>query len=622
MDKSIVKKLKNKIKFLYLWIWELFQRKLGMRPPLRYYLLTIKGLQRNKTNKQILRLLKEAVNNYPNNNKLHTELALICMKFENWKEANSHWSIVLDSTKGKPDPAIFSEFGRSLRREGKLEDGKRILERGLSIYPNDVNVLFERAEIARRQREWEISIKYLQTIFETCQKVPPARFYLRMGFSYQKLQELNKADVILKLGIDEYPSSIRLMTEYVMVAIFQRDWNKAKKRLEKLIKKFGNRAPIEESVKLAVVNQILGYADKAAELYSTVFEERAKEIQTKQYKKYLKVILFDNGESRIEFYKKLYSTNTVVITFDSINISWNEVPFGFNFLLKENVDIIAVRRRRKDSYQQDLSIADFYESVNVLTSYYERKVAYGFSLGAYSALYFGSSINCDILSLSPRNSAHPMHGEKLAAGYEFNHDLSHKVNSSITPVIAFDPKNEIDKEYIETELKRSYPNGLFLEFPYAGHRIAPFFLQIGILKDIVQRVINGEEIPNYKKISRNNSHQYLRVLGNACLRRNKIRWAFDLGERAVNIAPDDAQSNILKIRALIRLEKYDMAIETAELANQLITNNETLHLLLINLYIQKKYNSKAKVLIENGIKKFGKSVGLMEANQLIKKTEI
>lgn len=614
MDKSIVKK----IKILYLWVWDLVLSKLSVRPPLRYYLLKMKELQRNKANKQTLKLLNEAIENYPNNIRLHTELALTYMKMKNWKEANNHWKIVLDTVKDKLNPVMYSRFGRSLRREGKLKEAKRILEKGLSIYPDDSNILFERAEIARRQSKWETSIKYLQMIFDTYQGIPPARVYLRMGFSYKMLRKYKKAEVAFKKGTQNYPKSVKLMSEYSMTAIHQKDWNKAEKRLKKLIKKFGNQTPLEEIVKLAVVYQILGNYNKATELFTTVFEERVEEIQKKQNKNYLKFVLFDNGESRIEFYKRLYLTTTVVITFDSINIRWNEDPFGFNFLLKENVDIVAVRRRKSDSYQQDLSIDEFYQAVHVLVDYYVKKVAYGFSLGAYSALYFGSSINCDILSLSPRNSAHPIHGEKLAPGHEFNHHISHKVNSTITPVIAFDPKNDIDREYIETELKRSYPNGLFLEFPYAGHRIAPFFLQIGILKDIVQRVINGEEIPDYKNVPRGNSYQYLRVLGNACLRRNKVKWACDLGERAVSIASNDAQSNLLKIRALMRLGKYDKAIEAAEVANELVTNNETLYLLLINLYLQKDYTSKAKLLMENGLKRFSKSKSFMETYQQIK----
>lgn len=38
---------------------------------------------------------------------------------------------------------------------------------------------------------------------------------------------------------------------------------------------------------------------------------------------------------------------------------------------------------------------------------YRDKIAYGFSLGAYGALYYTSPVNCRILALSPRLSIHP-----------------------------------------------------------------------------------------------------------------------------------------------------------------------------------------------------------------------
>lgn len=587
----------KKIRTFYVWVWESILGKFPITPSVRYYSFKVKKLQRRREFKQALQLLQEAVESHPLDIRFHTDLALAYMEEKQWKEANKHWEVILRYSEKEINPAFFADFGRSLRRENKLDRAQKILEKGLSIYPKDSNILFERAEIARRKKEWKTSIKYLQKSFVTYEGTPPIKFYLRKALSYQKSDNLSQASVILKKGVDVYPDSPRISIEYAMIAIIGRNWKEANKRLENLIERFDKKVPLEERLKWAIVNQIIGNYDKANEVFTKTFENLKEQSKLKEKNDFFKIVLFDNGESRIEFYKKFHSTNTVVVTFDSINIQWDEKPFGFNFLLKENVDIIAVRRRKNDSYQQDLSIDDFYDAVNVLADYYTRKVSYGFSLGAYSALYFGSSINSEILSLSPRNSTHPMHEEKLISGYKFKHDLSHKVNANISPVIAFDPKNSTDREYVEKELKKSYPNGIFLEFPYSGHRIAPFFLQIGILKDIVQRVIKGEKIPNYKNVSRCKSHQYLRVLGNACLRRNKNNWALKLGKRAVEIAPEDVQANILKISALTYLGKNEKAIKAAETANELIIDNEPLRLLLIKLYKENNYIIKAKLLV-------------------------
>lgn len=389
-------KIRNKLRNIYLLIWNLGKNKFRLRPPVNYYFLKLRRLQ---SGNQKIKLLKEAIRIHPQNAILHKDLALIYMSEKMWKQANEHWLFLLDTLQAAAESAIYSNYGRSLRREGKLNDGKEVLTQGLYVFPNDPEILFERAEIARREKDWKTSLEYLYKSKNNYQGDLPIRFYLRGVLSHRKSYQFQEADHLLEEAMQVYPKSLKLLKEYAMLAIISRKWSVAKERLEDIIGKFDNSILTDELMRLAIVYQIEGDYSKANYFFEKAFVESEKEDTTNDF---MKVNLFDNGESRIEFYKKKHVTSTVVITFDSINIQWSKEPFGFRFLMKENVDIIAVRRRRKDSYQQDLSLGDFYEAVNTLANYYRRKVAYGFSLGAYSALYFGSSLNCNILSLSPR----------------------------------------------------------------------------------------------------------------------------------------------------------------------------------------------------------------------------
>src|SRR5690625_2259146 len=101
-------------------------------------------------------------------------------------------------------------------------------------------------------------------------------------------------------------------------------------------------------MKLGMLHQIIGNHQEASGLF-----KRIEAIQDKNTQKHQKIILFDNGESRIEFYKKNHVAEKVIITFDSINMEWDGQPFGFSLLKKQNIDIIAVRKRKKQTYQQD-----------------------------------------------------------------------------------------------------------------------------------------------------------------------------------------------------------------------------------------------------------------------------
>lgn len=483
--------MKNKIKskgiYLYFVFWDFIdKRNIIIKPPVTYYIRKHNFFVRRKNPTEAAEYLIKGLASYPKDFRLNWNLAKYYTSVKNWKQALKFWENVF-KYESKVDVSGYCSYARVLRRLGDYKNAQEIVEKGLRIYPSNVN----------------LNVESLRVSICNCQ-------WIRAVGHYEYLEGIN------------YEISIALQ------------------------------------IKVVIGYQILGQFSKAETMLNRI--NKNNELR----KKYTKIVLFDNGESRIEFYKQHFNANKICITFDSINITWDQKPFGFKFLIKEGVDIIAVRRRKDDSYQQDLSLEEFYTTVKPLVDFYDKIIAYGFSLGGYSALYYGSSLNCDILALSPRNSIHPVYGSKKEKFNEFNHYLNQKMNDNITPVIAYDPKNKIDKNYIQNELKRAYPNGVFLGFPFVGHRIAPFFKQVGILKDIIRRIINGDELPSYKSINKVNSHQYLRVLGNECLKRKKYCWALSLGIKATELAPNDLQSNRLKIRALVHLEKYEDAIAAAE----------------------------------------------------------
>jgi hypothetical protein len=191
--------------------------------------------------------------------------------------------------------------------------------------------------------------------------------------------------------------------------------------------------------------------------------------------------------------------------------------------MQQNCDVIAVRKRTTTSYHQDLSREDFYNAISSLVNGYKRKVAYGSSLGAYCAIYYGSRIeNCQILSLAPRNSAHPYYGLKLKEKVLFRHSLTQPYSPHLSPIISYDPKDQIDNTYVKGDVIDAFPNAHYIECPYAGHTTIRYFLEMGVLKDLVISVIHGHEVPTIHKHLRSRSPQFLVGLGNACLERNKV----------------------------------------------------------------------------------------------------
>lgn len=224
-------------------------------------------------------------------------------------------------------------------------------------------------------------------------------------------------------------------------------------------------------------------------------------------------------------------------------------------------------------------------------------------MGGYSALYYCSNIDCEIIALSPRNPAHPIYGEKKFKGtVSFNHNLSNPYNPNISPIIVYDPKDKIEGKYVKNELIKSFPNSSFLTLPYVGHSTAKFLLDIGFLKNMVLKVLKGNRFLFYDRNKRFKSSIYLRNLGRECLRRNKINWALSLANRAIEKSLDDHNAYILKIDTLMEMNKYEEAVSIAENAVFLFNNNEKIRLLLIELYCRTQNIDKAKGAIENSLR--------------------
>src|SRR5699024_3593821 len=203
----------------------------------------------------------------------------------------------------------------------------------------------------------------------------------------------------------------------------------------------------------------------------------------------------------------------------------------FKALSEQDIDVVSVSKRTKYSYMQDLSREDFYEALKEVVGIYKDVMCYGFSIGAYSALYYGSVFNSRILSIAPRNSAHPEFGFNQRGNAVFRHELMPENKHNLKPIIIYDPKNNTDNQYINQGLKVPFPEMIEIKYPYGGHRIATYLLNVGILKQILIRFINEYSFDGIEKLSNDHSYQYLRNLSFECYRRNKIRWSFDLIEK-------------------------------------------------------------------------------------------
>src|SRR5699024_3912185 len=261
--------------------------------------------------------------------------------------------------------------------------------------------------------------------------------------------------------------------------------------------------------------------------------------------------------------------------------------------------------KKKKTYQQDLSQEDFVSTTRVVSNKYQDKVAYGFSLGACSALYYSSLINCRILSIAPRLSIHPIYDRKnYISKYKFLDNKSLPYNSKISPIVVYDPKNKVDNNYIKSEIVRQYPNTILIEVKYGGHGMAPHLLRVGQLKEFVEDVLN-KKTPKYNKKLRVKSNIYFRRLGAECLKHNKLHWALDLINKSLTLLSDDLYTVKLKKDILIKLCKEDEAITFIKKIINEYPHHIRYRVLFIETCIEFYKIDLAREELTNSINKFG-----------------
>lgn len=563
---------------------------LNIKPPKYYEKKAIHFFERND-NKKAFKALEKGMKFYPNSLLINRQYAIFFTSKEQWEKAGEFWGVVFKSPNKKLlCKKNYETAAYVYEQMSKPQKAINVYKLGLKRYKNDSDLLIQSSKLLLGQKNYKKVITSLEPLLIHDNNLS-IEFYLYLAKAYKETGYYDKSEYLLRHGLVGNQNSTELISNYVDIAIEKKQWEKAKIRIEYYLSKF--QITKEMLIKLSMLYQITGKASKASEIFDQVMSDYKSEC-INDIEGYRRITLFDNGETRIDFYKKLEKVEKVILSFDSLYMNWNELPFGFKLLRKQQLDIIAIRKRKKGYSQQDLTQEEFKNAVSTLVKDYDDKIAYGHSLGGYTSLYYASNINCRILSLAPRLSIHPKYGKvNKKAKEEFKHNLTHNYNDQIKPIIVFDPKDKLDSRYVQDELLKFFPNAILIKLPYGGHGIARHLLRMGTLKEYILKVIDGE-IPEYDRSLKANSGNYCRLLGRKCLNQNKLKWADSLSERAADLLPKDGLCLNLRIDVLKKLDRYEEAIKFTKAAIKTNPKNLKIKFSLVDLYIETNELFKAE----------------------------
>jgi phosphoglycolate phosphatase len=103
---------------------------------------------------------------------------------------------------------------------------------------NDINSMIEFAEEAMKSKKWPEAVIRWQALFEKFQRVGKGGAYVRLSIAYRNQNLFNQADRTIYEGIEKHPTSLPIFMEYAKIAIVQKNWTEATKRLQKVVDSF------------------------------------------------------------------------------------------------------------------------------------------------------------------------------------------------------------------------------------------------------------------------------------------------------------------------------------------------------------------------------------------------
>lgn len=206
------------------------------------------------------------------------------------------------------------------------------------------------------------------------------------------------------------------------------------------------------------------------------------------------MILRDWPGYRLTFHRARQPSRTLLITFDSITSDIASSGFGTAFAAKMGYDHIFVAQRKKSQYQ-DLPLEDFKTLVLPYSSQYERVFTYGASLGGYCAVYYGGSIDAQIVAVSPHNSAHPLIRRNGFRHLPFSHkEIIENPISGKSPIIVYDPKLHDDQAFIDELILPAYPSARLAPIPYASHNVLASLRLSDQLSRFVKNLLENDQV--------------------------------------------------------------------------------------------------------------------------------
>jgi hypothetical protein len=211
--------------------------------------------------------------------------------------------------------------------------------------------------------------------------------------------------------------------------------------------------------------------------------------------------LIETAHHRVSAYLPDVPSDTLIITFCRQRRGCSEPGFGDGFVKWLGFSHVFVSDGAETLYQH-LDPEDLLRATAGLRASHDRVFLYGSELGGPAALFHANWFKARAVAISPRMPAHPYYQPWLTAGTRsltrlrrLQPDLPKVADPTLSPVLLYDPWYGPDAAYVETLVRPSYPEALFVPIRGAGARVARILAYQRRLRPILADIFLHDRSP-------------------------------------------------------------------------------------------------------------------------------
>lgn len=198
----------------------------------------IRSLRKQRKYVEAEKIARNSLTYWPNKTGLLTELAETTMDMKDWDKAIGNWEKLMDVS-GKTEIGASIRLSRANRNAFHIEEAETAIDKALAVYPEDIGLNEEKAELAMQKKDWDESIKRWGFVIDVTDHDASKKYtnfiaWLGLSQSLRYSGRYNEAEDSVKKGLSKYPDSARLRNEYAKIPMDKNHLHEAYSRWEKI----------------------------------------------------------------------------------------------------------------------------------------------------------------------------------------------------------------------------------------------------------------------------------------------------------------------------------------------------------------------------------------------------